>query len=266
MSIISYSGLECKILSLLLNGCECNADTWPQALGIQAQPSNMATAMRQRAELVDDIWHACGDTSTDYNWYTKRGLLAGVYAATELFMLTDYSAGYADTWRSLDRRLNDVKRLGGAASEVSAALCCSSMYRRGRMDCLEVCMCFASLCSGFRDLPRGEACRQVLNCQCLIWRSAFIAGAAVCQWSACKRGILCRVGPGSHCAESKPASATSMTAPDALHISALKDMLNSNSCLHYFTLQSAFPHKLECIAFDKILASARPQWHWHKSA
>lgn len=82
----------------------------------------MATAVRQRAELADDIWHACGDTSTDYNWYTKRGLLAAVYAATELYMLTDYSPGYADTWRSLDRRLADVKRLGGAATEVSNAL------------------------------------------------------------------------------------------------------------------------------------------------
>ena len=43
---------------------------------------------------------------------------AGVYTATELYMLTDYSPGYADTWHSLDRRLQDVRRLGGAASEV----------------------------------------------------------------------------------------------------------------------------------------------------
>ncbi|BDA41822.1 Ubiquinone biosynthesis protein COQ9, mitochondrial [Coccomyxa sp. Obi] len=97
-------------------------DTWPQALGIQAHPAHMATAVRQRAELADDIWHACGDTSTDYKWYTKRGLLAAVYAATELYMITDYSPGYADTWRALDRRLADVKRLGGAATEVRQAM------------------------------------------------------------------------------------------------------------------------------------------------
>ena len=54
-----------------------HADTWPQALGIQASPANVAAALRQRAELIDDIWHAAGDTSTDYNWYTKRALLAG---------------------------------------------------------------------------------------------------------------------------------------------------------------------------------------------
>ncbi|CAK0746843.1 hypothetical protein CVIRNUC_001722 [Coccomyxa viridis] len=93
-------------------------DTWPQALAIQASPAHMGTMLKQRAQLVDDIWHACGDTATDYNWYTKRGLLAAVYAATELFMITDYSPGYADTWQSLDRRLADVKRFGSAATEV----------------------------------------------------------------------------------------------------------------------------------------------------
>ena len=79
----------------------------------------MGMMLKQRAELVDDIWHACGDTATDYKWYTKRGLLAGVYAATELFMITDYSPGYTDTWKSLDRRLEDVKRLGSATTEVT---------------------------------------------------------------------------------------------------------------------------------------------------
>jgi len=27
------------------------------------------------------------------DWYTKRALLGGVYTATELYMLTDYSPG-----------------------------------------------------------------------------------------------------------------------------------------------------------------------------
>ena len=102
----------------------CSADTWPQALAIQASPTHVGTMLKQRAQLVDDIWHACGDTATDYNWYTKRGLLAAVYAATELFMITDYSPGYADTWQSLDRRLADVKRFGSAATEVGAIQHC----------------------------------------------------------------------------------------------------------------------------------------------
>ena len=99
--------------------CCCYADTWAQALSIQSQPRNAPKALRQLAQVTDDIWHAAGDKSTDYNWYTKRGLLASVYTATELYMLTDYSPGYADTWEVLDRRLDDVMKLGKLMGQVS---------------------------------------------------------------------------------------------------------------------------------------------------
>lgn len=46
---------------------------------------------------MDDIWHGAGDRSTDMDWYTKRALLGGVYTATELYMLTDFSAGWTST-------------------------------------------------------------------------------------------------------------------------------------------------------------------------
>lgn len=57
-------------------------------MAIQARPGNVRTALRQLALLVDDMWHAAGDSSTDLNWYTRRALLAGVYTSTELYMLT----------------------------------------------------------------------------------------------------------------------------------------------------------------------------------
>ena len=95
-----------------------HADTWAQALSIRAQPRNVPVALEQLAQIMDDVWHAAGDKSTDYNWYTKRGLLAGVYTATELYMLTDYSPGFADTWDVLDRRLMDVMRLGRIMGQV----------------------------------------------------------------------------------------------------------------------------------------------------
>lgn len=63
----------------------------------QAHPLNAPTALKQRAVLMDDIWHGAGDRSTDMDWYTKRALLGGVYTATELYMLTDFSAGWTST-------------------------------------------------------------------------------------------------------------------------------------------------------------------------
>lgn len=57
---------------------------------------------------ADAIWSALGDPSTDYNWYTKRATLSGVYASTILFWLGDGSEGAEDTWGFLDRRIENV--------------------------------------------------------------------------------------------------------------------------------------------------------------
>ena len=94
------------------------ADTWAQAISIRSQPRNISVTIEQLAQITDDVWHAAGDKSTDYNWYTKRGLLAGVYTATELYMLTDYSPEFADTWDVLDRRLRDVMTVGKLVGQV----------------------------------------------------------------------------------------------------------------------------------------------------
>eukprot|EP00877_Chromochloris_zofingiensis_P005425 jgi/Chrzof1/14884/Cz09g19150.t1 len=97
-------------------------DSWPQALSILGMPRNSPHGLRLLGSLVDDIWYACGDKSTDSSWYTKRMLLAGVYSSTELYMLTDFSPGYQDTWDYLDRRIADVLRLGKATQQLGDVL------------------------------------------------------------------------------------------------------------------------------------------------
>ncbi|KAL3535504.1 hypothetical protein ACH5RR_003965 [Cinchona calisaya] len=81
---------------------------WPQALSIQAQPVNIPTSFKQRAMLMDEIWHAAGDESTDVDWYVKRTVLGGIYSTTELYMLTDASTDFRDTWAFLDGRIRDA--------------------------------------------------------------------------------------------------------------------------------------------------------------
>ena len=63
---------------------------------------------------VDAIWYAAGDTATDYNFYTKRGLLAAVYGTTLLYWLNDRSEGFADTRGFLDRRIAEVMQVPAA--------------------------------------------------------------------------------------------------------------------------------------------------------
>ena len=59
----------------------------------------------------DLIWDSLGDTSDDYNWYTKRATLSGVYSSTVLFWLGDDSINHQATWDFLDRRIEDVMRI-----------------------------------------------------------------------------------------------------------------------------------------------------------
>lgn len=56
------------------------------------------------------------------NWYSKRTLLAGVYTSTELYMTQDKSQDFQETWKFLDRRLQDVAFVGRTVSEVSIRL------------------------------------------------------------------------------------------------------------------------------------------------
>ena len=69
----------------------------------------------------DMIWRAIGDTSTDFNFYTKRGLLSGVVTSTMLFWFGDSSEDFEETWKFLDRRIADVMQIEKVKSAVLKA-------------------------------------------------------------------------------------------------------------------------------------------------
>ncbi len=77
-------------------------------------PLKATEGMHNVYDTVDAMWLAAGDTSTDYNFYSKRLLLAGVYSSTLLFWLDDRSEDFEKTWGFLDRRIAEVLRIGGA--------------------------------------------------------------------------------------------------------------------------------------------------------
>lgn len=89
-----------------------NKEAIRRALAWLALPRNARRAARITAATVDAVWHAAGDRSADFSWYTKRGILAGVYGATLLYWLADASPDDAAVLAFLDRRLAGVARLG----------------------------------------------------------------------------------------------------------------------------------------------------------
>ncbi len=84
-----------------------------RGLNYFALPPHGGRGLRCLYRTIDTIWYAAGDRSTDYNFYTKRLLLAGVYSSTLLYWLNDQSEGFESTWRFLDRRIDEVLKVGG---------------------------------------------------------------------------------------------------------------------------------------------------------
>ena len=79
-------------------------------LSILAMPPNLALGARIGWRSADLMWRIAGDTATDYNHYTKRAILAGVYGSTLLAWLDDQTEGWTETSAFLDRRLAGVMR------------------------------------------------------------------------------------------------------------------------------------------------------------
>ena len=92
-------------------------------LSFFALPLNAAAGLTCLYRTVDAIWYAAGDKATDYNFYTKRALLAGVYSSTLLFWLNDKSEDSSATWAFLDRRIGEVLQVAGRLGKgVGAAM------------------------------------------------------------------------------------------------------------------------------------------------
>jgi len=71
-------------------------------------PPQAGTGAKLLYRTVDRMWHAAGDTSTDFNFYTKRAILAGVYSSTLMRWFTDQSKDEAETKAFLDARIENV--------------------------------------------------------------------------------------------------------------------------------------------------------------
>lgn len=84
-------------------------------------PSNVAQAGRNLWDTVDLIWRTAGlggGPEEGFSYYSRRATLAGVLVATFLYWLDDHSEDSADSWAFLDRRIEDVLRIGKARAQM----------------------------------------------------------------------------------------------------------------------------------------------------
>jgi len=100
------------VIALRLRQNRPHKEAIRRAISVLSLPNNTRAAAACTARTVDAIWHAAGDRSADFSWYTKRAILAAVYSATVLFWLRDMSEDDAATLAFLDRRLAGIGRIG----------------------------------------------------------------------------------------------------------------------------------------------------------
>jgi len=82
-----------------------------RASSLLALPTHAGVAATSLYQSVDQMWRGIGDTSTDFNFYSKRATLTGVYGTTLLCWLADESEDCEETWEFLDRRIEDVMKI-----------------------------------------------------------------------------------------------------------------------------------------------------------
>ena len=88
-----------------------------RATAIMAMPQNVARALRIGWHSADVMWRLAGDTATDYNHYSKRTILTGIYAATLAVFADDESEDKAETRAFLDRRIEGVMKFEKAKAK-----------------------------------------------------------------------------------------------------------------------------------------------------
>ena len=81
-----------------------------RALAILAMPQNLPLAGKLAWRSADRVWRLAGDTAADFNHYSKRTILIGVYGSTTMVFLDDEDEDLAATRAFLNRRIDDVMR------------------------------------------------------------------------------------------------------------------------------------------------------------
>ncbi|MCX7281767.1 MAG: COQ9 family protein, partial [Alphaproteobacteria bacterium] len=93
-----------------------------RAAALLSLPMHAALGAKLVYRTVDGMWRAAGDTSTDFNFYTKRGILAGVYGSTAMRWFNDTDKDEKATDEFLAARIENVMQFEKFKSKAKEAL------------------------------------------------------------------------------------------------------------------------------------------------
>jgi ubiquinone biosynthesis protein COQ9 len=99
-----------------------NKEAARRAAALLSLPMHAALGARLVYRTVDAMWRAAGDTSTDFNFYTKRGILAGVYGSTAMRWFNDAGEDEKATDEFLAARIENVMQFEKFKAKAKDAL------------------------------------------------------------------------------------------------------------------------------------------------
>ncbi len=110
---LSQMKIRDKIKSLIKIRLEINQEYKPQLqkmIRFYLQPKNSIHAFKNSYKTADLIWKTIGDNSTDYNFYSKRMILAKIYVRVLSSFVKDDSENNQKTLNLLDREIEKVMK------------------------------------------------------------------------------------------------------------------------------------------------------------
>ena len=101
-----------------LTAMEDDKEAARRAAATLALPHMASLGARLVWATSDRLWRALGDTSTDFNFYSKRAILSGVWTSTFARWLADESEDGAPTHDFLSARIENVMQIEKAKATV----------------------------------------------------------------------------------------------------------------------------------------------------
>ena len=80
-------------------------------------PNRTISLSKQLYKSIDQIWYLAGDTSVDFNFYTKRLILAGIYSRVFLFFFNNNNQNELENL--LDLNLKRVAKIPQLKSKIN---------------------------------------------------------------------------------------------------------------------------------------------------
>jgi ubiquinone biosynthesis protein COQ9 len=105
-----------------LDALDAHKEAARRAAALLSLPMHAALGAKLVYATVDAMWRAAGDTATDFNFYTKRGILAGVYGSTAMRWFNDTSDDGAPTREFLAARIENVMQIEKFKAKAKDAL------------------------------------------------------------------------------------------------------------------------------------------------